>query len=182
MSDATQFWLIALACLIVVALVFAAIAYVVLKWLAMKIAVRVAEEAERRVAIVLGAGLKRAGVPDRRPMEDEKRRRYLAEIDRLAWWMDDMIRLPVIGGIGLDSVLGLLPVAGDVISFGISAMIVVRAARMGAPRELLTRLIAMQITDLLLGSIPVAGDIFDAAYRADLRGAAIVREWADQQQ
>ena len=90
--------------------------------------------------------------------------------------MDRLIPLPGFGGIGLDALLGLVPGIGDGVSFAISALIVIRAARLGASPELISRLIAIQCTDLLLGAVPIVGDIFDMAYQADVKSAVLIRE------
>ena len=103
--------------------------------------------------------------------------RYVADIDRLAWLMDRVISLPIVGGVGLDAILGLIPVVGDAISFAISSVIVIRAAQLGVPESLISRLVAIQMTDLLLGAVPIAGDVFDVAYHADQKSAALVREF-----
>jgi hypothetical protein len=70
--------------------------------------------------------------------------------------MDRIIPLPIVGGIGLDAVLGLIPGVGDVISFAISSSIVIRAAQLGVPESLISRLVAIQMTDLLARS-PAGG-------------------------
>jgi hypothetical protein len=74
-------------------------------------------------------------------------------------------------------VLGLVPGIGDVLSFAISSFIVIRAAQLGVPESLISRLVAIQMTDLLLGALPVAGDLFDVAYHADEISAALIREF-----
>jgi hypothetical protein len=101
--------------------------------------------------------------------------RLLAQIDRLAWLMDRLIPLPFIGGVGLDAAIGLVPVVGDLLSFAVSSFIVIRAAQLGLSAEFLTRLVAIQCTDLLLGAVPVLGDLMDVAYQADMKSAALIR-------
>ena len=91
--------------------------------------------------------------------------------------MDRVVPLPIIGGVGLDAVLGLVPVAGDIASLGISAVMIIRAAQLGAPPELVSRLIAIHCIDLALGAVPGLGDLVDVGYQANRRSAALVREW-----
>ena len=148
-----------------------------LRWLALGIARRVAEAAEGALAASLRTGVRRVRFPR---VEDAARRtRYLAQIERLAWLMDRAIPLPLVGGIGLDALIGLVPGIGDAVSFAISAMIVVRAAQLGASPDLLTRLTAIQCADFLLGALPLVGDLFDVVYKADFRCAALIREALD---
>lgn len=162
---------------VVIGLVVALVAWVILKWVAVRIARRVADVAERRIAATLQRGIERTGVRIEGVSDDARRSRYLAQIDRMAWLMDRVIPLPVVGGVGLDSVLGLIPGVGDAISFGISSFIVIRAAQLGVPESLISRLVAIQMTDLLLGAVPFAGDLFDVGYQADQKSAALIREW-----
>ncbi len=169
--------LVALAWSLAGMIVLAAAGYVALRWLALSIARRVAEAAERQLATSLHRGLHAAGFAryGRSAAGVDAERRMLAEIDRLAWLMDRLIPLPIVGGVGLDAVIGLFPVAGDVLSFALSSLIVIRAAQLGLSTELITRLVAIQCTDLLLGAVPVLGDLMDVAYQADVKSAALIR-------
>lgn len=160
-----------------ICLVLALAGWLVLKWIAVRIARRVADMAEQRMAATIQRGLSRTGVRISGVGDEARRARYVADIDRLAWLMDRVISLPIVGGVGLDPVLGLIPGVGDAISFAISSMIVIRAAQLGVPESLISRLVAIQMTDLLLGAVPVAGDLFDVAYHADQKSAALVHEW-----
>jgi hypothetical protein len=158
-------------------LVLALVGLLILKWVAVRIARRVGAASERRIAATVEKGLSRTGVRIKGTADEALRAKYIADIDRMAWLMDRVIPLPVVGGIGLDAVLGLLPGAGDAISFGISSFIVIRAAQLGVPESLISRLIGIQLTDLLLGAVPFAGDLLDVGYQADQKSAALVREW-----
>jgi len=168
-------WIWVVVSLIAGGLLFVLVAYVVVRWLAFRIASRVAESAERRLAGSLQRRLDRTGVLRQR-LDPELEARYLRDIDRLAWLMDRLVPMPIVGGVGLDAVLGLIPGVGDAIGFGVSALIVIRAAQLGLAPDVISRLLAIQLIDVALGAIPVAGDLFDAVYKADLRSAAIVRQ------
>lgn len=147
---------------------------------ALRIARRVAEEAEQRVHAGVGHGLHRVGVPETLlgVSDPATRARYLRQIETLARVMDRLIPLPIIGGVGLDAILGLVPAVGDALSFALSSTIVIRAAQLGVPRELISRMIAIQLTDLAAGAVPVAGDLFDAAYSANVKCAALVKDFS----
>jgi hypothetical protein len=169
-------FLVALVWVVAATLALAGVGYVALRWIALSIARRVAEAAERRLASSLHRGMQAAGLA----REDRSRStaadsRMLAQIDRLAWLMDRLIPLPFVGGVGLDAAIGLVPVVGDLLSFAVSSLIVVRAAQLGLSTELLTRLVAIQCTDLLLSAVPVLGDLMDVAYQADVKSAALIR-------
>ena len=168
----TLIWIVALA------LVVGLIAFIVLRWLAVRIAARVAAEAEARVAAALAQGIRRRGGPRTTVVTDEaQQRRYLAQIERIAKVMDGLIPMPVVGGIGLDAVIGLVPVLGDAVALSAASLIIVRAAQLGAPPELLARLVTIQCLDLLFGAVPVLGDLVDVGYRANRRSADLVKEW-----
>ena len=168
-----------LAWILAVSAVVALAAYLILRLVAARIAYRVALVAERQIAAALAPGVSRVPRGFTRPpvVSDELRARRLAELDRLAWQMDRVIPRPIIGGVGLDAVLGLFPVAGDVASLIISSVLIVRAAQLGAPPQLIGRLIAIKILDLLLGVVPVIGDLADAGYHANERSVKLLREW-----
>jgi Domain of unknown function (DUF4112) len=160
-----------------IGLILAVVAFFTLKWFALRIATRVAAASERRLAAKLGPGIARSGLASGVPADELERRRFLAQLDRLAWLMDRVVPLPVIGGVGLDAVLGLVPLAGDLASLSISAVMIIRAAQLGAPPELVSRLIAIHCIDLALGAVPGLGDLVDVGYQANRRSAALVREW-----
>jgi len=164
---------------VAISLVIALIGWLALKWVAVRIAKRVAALAEARIAATVQTGWSKAGI--RLPAIDDERRRarYLDQIDRMARIMDRLVPLPIVGGIGLDAALGLVPGIGDALSFAISSFIVIRAAQLGVPESLISRLVAIQLTDLLIGALPIAGDLADAAYHADQKSAALIREFVN---
>lgn len=159
--------------------VLALAAFLLIRWFVLRIALRVADAAEGTLGSTLAAGppgrqYRRYAAP---AASAEEIGRTLAQLDRLAWLMDRIIPLPIIGGIGLDAVLGLVPGIGDLVSALVSSVIVIKAARLGAPPELLMRLLAIQVIDLLAGAVPVVGDLIDAGYQADRRSVQLIREW-----
>ena len=165
----------------VIALVLGGILFVAGRWIAIKLVRRVAEHTERRLASRFEGGLRQAGLPVRRELTEAQRRSYLAQIDRTARLMDRLVPLPGGAGIGLDSLLGMVPVVGDLASFAASTLILIRAAQLGAPERLITQLVAIACTDLVIGAVPVVGDLVDVAYQANMRSARLIREFVDEQ-
>lgn len=111
----------------------------------------------------------------------EKRRASLDRIDRLAWWLDDAFRVPVIGKrVGIDGVVGLVPFAGDLVGAGLSSLLVVEALRLGAPRQVWMRMGANAGADFVIGLVPVVGDLFDMAWKANRRNERVLRRWLEQ--
>ncbi len=105
------------------------------------------------------------------------RSRALDEVETLAWLLDNSIPVPGTGGrrFGIDAIIGLVPVVGDVISGGIGLFVVWRGSRMGLPRVVVARMLANSALDLLIGSIPVIGDAFDLWFKANTRNLRLMR-------
>ncbi|ADO67909.1 DUF4112 domain-containing protein [Stigmatella aurantiaca] len=98
----------------------------------------------------------------------------LEQVRRLARQLDTSIRLP--GGlrIGWDAVLGLVPAVGDWAGALLSSYIVLQAARLGASREVLLRMVGNVAVEALVGAVPFLGDVFDAAWRANVRNVRLL--------
>jgi hypothetical protein len=91
--------------------------------------------------------------------------------------LDDAVEVPLLGfRVGLDPLLGLIPGAGDAVSATFSGWMVVTAARLGATPATLARMIVNLGLDLLLGALPLLGDIFDIAFKANRRNLRIVEK------
>ena len=78
---------------------------------------------------------------------------------------------------GLDSIAGLVPGAGDLATGAVSLYIVWQARSMGAPVMLLARMLANIGLDTVGGTIPLVGDLFDVAFKANLRNVALLEDW-----
>ncbi len=101
----------------------------------------------------------------------------LARLRRLAWLIDGVFGLPGTRfRFGLNSIVGLLPVGGDVVLGAISLYIVYEAAQLGVPRPLLFRMLFNVALEVGGGSVPVLGDLFDMALKANLRNLAIIEQ------
>lgn len=101
----------------------------------------------------------------------------LARVRRLAYLLDDSIRIPGFGRIGLDPLIGLIPGAGDAAGALLSGYIVVRAARLGAPLPILLRMLLNVAVEAVVGVVPVLGDLFDARWKANARNAGLLAEY-----
>jgi len=75
---------------------------------------------------------------------------------------------------GLDALIGLVPGLGDAVSAVFSGYIILQASRLGAPKSVVTRMIANVALDTLVGWIPVLGDLFDVAWKSNLRNMALL--------
>jgi hypothetical protein len=95
-------------------------------------------------------------------------------IEKIAWLMDRSIS---IGGmrIGLDPIIGLIPGVGDVFGAVISTVLIVHAHRAGVPKPTLLRMIANVGIDSAVGAIPLFGDFFDFAWKANSKNLELYR-------
>lgn len=99
----------------------------------------------------------------------------------LARLLDTAVRIPGTNiRLGLDAVLGLIPGAGDAVGALLSSYIILAAARQGASRAVLLRMIGNVAIDSVIGAIPVLGDIFDVAFKSNVRNAALLDRVASQ--
>ena len=83
-------------------------------------------------------------------------------------------------GVGLDAVLGLIPVVGDAIAAALGAYLLWEAKNLGLPRWKLWRMAGNIAFDAAVGAVPVAGDIFDFAFRSNSRNLKIVKRHLDK--
>lgn len=120
-----------------------------------------------------GSSSARRGATGQRMPADAARR--LARIRRLAWLLDSAIKLPGTRfRFGLNSVIGLTPAAGDAAMAAVSLYIVYEAYQLGVPRSALARMIGNVAIEAAAGSVPVLGDLFDTAFKANLRNIAVI--------
>jgi len=112
----------------------------------------------------------------------ESRRQALERLEFIAMLLDTAIVIPGTNiRFGADVVVGLLPGIGDAITSAISAYLVYEARRLGAPRHLLVRMIVNVAIDGVVGAIPVAGDFFDVAFRANRRNIQLLRRHLERE-
>jgi hypothetical protein len=106
---------------------------------------------------------------------DVAERERLERLRRLGYLLDNSIPIPGTRyRIGLESVIGLVPGLGDLVGGGLSAWIILQAARLGAPPSLLARMGWNLLVDLAVGAIPLLGDLFDAGFKANMRNLALL--------
>jgi hypothetical protein len=99
----------------------------------------------------------------------------------LARVLDEAIRIPGTNiRIGLDALLGLLPGGGDIVGGVFSGLIILQAARAGAPTAVLGRMLGNVLTDVVIGAIPLLGDVFDVAWRANSRNVRLLESWRER--
>lgn len=99
----------------------------------------------------------------------------LKRLRRLAWLIDGVFKLPGTRfRFGLNSIVGLVPIGGDAVLGALSLYIIYEAAQLGVPGPQLARMLGNVALEVAGGSVPVLGDIFDMALKANLRNLAII--------
>ncbi len=99
----------------------------------------------------------------------------VARLRRYAIWLDAGIPVPGTSlRFGLDPILGLVPGLGDAAGAILAGWLLVEAVRLGASRATVLRIAGNIAIDAGLGAIPVLGDIFDFAWKANLRNVALL--------
>lgn len=110
------------------------------------------------------------------PQELRKRaaRERLILLTRL---MDSAISVPGLRTrVGLDALLGVIPVVGDLASAAIGIFMVLQARELGASRWLQARMVANLVLDTAVGAVPVAGDLFDVYFKAHTRNLKLLQK------
>ncbi|MCG5061714.1 MAG: DUF4112 domain-containing protein [Limnoraphis sp. WC205] len=98
--------------------------------------------------------------------------KHLREFSHL---LDNAIRVPgTTYRIGLDPIIGLIPGGGDIAGGLLSAYIVLQAFQLGVPRETLLRMASNIATETLVGTVPVLGDFFDVAWKANVKNVDLL--------
>ncbi|MEY4094040.1 MAG: hypothetical protein RLZZ53_1239 [Acidobacteriota bacterium] len=159
----------------------AIVGYFALRWVFMRAADRMVALIDKRVGgaaahaltgVARCAAARGIGI-------DEAHRIFGVQIDRLARIMDGAITLPIVGRVGLDAVLDLIPVVGNIAGASISMSLILRALQYGPPPALVSRMLSNVLVDVILGAIPVVGPLADLWFRANEKNAALMREFLE---
>jgi hypothetical protein len=104
-------------------------------------------------------------------------KRPLKQLDTLAKLMDSQFSVPGTGiRFGLDALIGLVPGAGDIATFAVSGYMLLIMAQNGASGFVLARMVINVLIDSIIGSIPLLGDLFDIAFKANTRNMQLMHE------
>jgi hypothetical protein len=102
----------------------------------------------------------------------------LRHINMLAKLMDAQFTLPGTNiKFGLDALLGLVPGAGDISTFAVSGYMVMIMAKNGASGFVLVRMILNILIDAIIGAVPIIGDLFDVAFKANMRNMKLMQQY-----
>jgi hypothetical protein len=113
--------------------------------------------------------------------ETDEQRRARERLAFIAWLLDSSIPIPGTRfTIGIDAIIGLLPFLGDLIGVVASSYILAEAHRLGVGRTILARMAFNVALEGLIGIVPLAGDAFDAAWKANVRNVRLLNAWAER--
>lgn len=106
----------------------------------------------------------------------------LARLDRFSRVTDTAIRIPFTRiRLGLDPIIGLLPVVGDLIGLVLSLYVLLEAQRAGASKRIKAHMIKNMLIETFGGMVPVVGDAFDIVYKANTRNTRLLREYLEEE-
>lgn len=98
-------------------------------------------------------------------------------VERVTGLMDDSFTLPIINKrFGLDPIIGLIPGAGEVISYSISSILILAMVKHGVSGRVAIMMVGNVLIDSIIGAIPLLGDIFDFAKKANRRNLKLMQE------
>jgi hypothetical protein len=122
------------------------------------------------------------GLGNGNPFGNLTREQRIARFEAIAKLLDVAFILPGTNiRYGIDGLIGLIPVIGDIITTAISLWLVREARALGAPWYITARMLGNVAVDGVVGMVPFAGDAFDVMFRANMRNVRLLRRWLDKQ-
>lgn len=107
----------------------------------------------------------------------------LKNLERFANFMEDRFTVPVLNKrVGWDFVIGLIPVAGDLLTTLASLYILVGAWHHGVRKRVIARMLWNVLLDFLIGAVPLVGDILDASFRSNKKNVRLLLKALKSQQ
>ncbi len=180
------------AALLLVLVYFVAVA--VFTWMAERVRRRISDgvaeagdnlgafAADRADAAFSGLSSRLARYAEKRGIgPEEAKQRFFERTESLARIMDRAIEVPLIGGVGLDALIGAaLPGLGDAISKSVSAYIIFCALQYGIPKELVAKMVRNSFLDFLIGLMPGLGDFLDVLYKDNGKNVELLRDYLEK--
>ena len=110
-------------------------------------------------------------------MSPDEKEALVLSVEKLARLMDSRFALPGMPvKLGLDTIIGLIPVIGDTVGLSVSAYIIAQSKRLGVSYGVLLRMGINVFLDWLIGLVPILGDLFDWGWQANNRNARMLRQ------
>jgi hypothetical protein len=116
------------------------------------------------------------------PFGNLSREQRIARLETMAKLLDIAFILPGTKiRYGIDGLVGLIPVVGDIIATALSLWLVREARALGAPWHVTARMLGNVAIQGVAGTVPLAGDAFDVLFRANMRNVRLLRRWLEKQ-
>lgn len=113
--------------------------------------------------------------PKNQNSNKDSNEKILKRLRTLTHVLDNAIPIPGTPySIGLDPLLGLFPAGGDIAGAALSAYIVISSAKLGLPQESLVRMVLNILLEVFVGTVPVLGDLFDVAWKANVKNMELL--------
>ena len=120
-------------------------------------------------------------IPTRQEQVSPEYLQLLNRLDRLATWLDSQYRIPMTKTyVGWDAIIGLIPIAGDLITAVLSLRLISYARTLGADDRITAWMALNVLVDALLGAIPIVGVVGDIFFRANLRNLKLLLDEIEQ--
>ncbi len=109
--------------------------------------------------------------------EKNKNVAVIKQLDMLAKLLDSQFRIPGTEiRFGMDAIIGLIPGVGDLGTFAVSGYMLIIMSQNGASGFVMARMVVNILIDMLFGMIPILGDLFDVAFKANIRNMRLMKE------
>ena len=120
--------------------------------------------------------------PNPTDFDPRRREAMMRNLERVAWLMDQAFHIPGTRiRVGLDALLGLLPIGGDVLTGLVQAgLVLVALNHYKVPKAVAARMAANVLIDIAIGAIPLLGDLFDVAFKANTRNIQLLEPYRHQ--
>ncbi len=114
--------------------------------------------------------------------QQAQQRRVLERLEKFSRFTDSSIGIPLTKfRLGADSLIGMLPVVGDVAGLVLAVYVLIEAHRVGAPKALKLRMLRNIGIDFVGGLVPVVGDAFDAIFKANTQNTRLLKNYLEAQ-
>lgn len=105
------------------------------------------------------------------------------QLDDFAYLLDNCFQIPGVGWrFGIESLIGLIPGLGDVISGILALVLLLRAIQFRLPAIVIIRMALNSLIDLAIGAIPLIGDLFDMYWKSNTRNMKLFHQYAGQRE
>lgn len=112
----------------------------------------------------------------------QKIKAAIARLEHFSRLTDSNIGIPFTKfKIGIDAIIGLVPVIGDAAGLLLSSYVLFEAQRLGVSKRIKLKIILNMLIDFFGGLIPVFGDIFDAIFKANTRNTKLLKDYLIEQ-